>query len=276
MNMIEKKGAFVLALAGASLGMTSCGGVNQSVPINVNVQPAYLGTITAASYDGNTDDLLTAGLGAAGLAAATAPAYADPNHPTAAELRRNAIYNNYRAVLDISANSGYGTLYGPNVDASGNVTSGTGKIAGTESIAYSDDGSGTQNVTLMVQVPDSFDPANACIVTGTSSGSRGMRHRQQRRVGLEEPLRGGLCGQGQRHRPVHVRRRRQREPAKRRPGHPCRSRQERHLRAGFEPGLSDDARAQFALSSPKRVAFKHAHSQQNPEQDWGKFTLQAV
>ena len=81
--------------------------------------------------------------GATGLAAAAAPAYADPNHPTAAELRRNAIYNNYRAVLDISANSGYGTLYGPNVDASGNVTSGTGKIAGTESIAYSDDGSGT-------------------------------------------------------------------------------------------------------------------------------------
>ena len=28
--------------------------------------------------------------------------------------------------------------------------------------------------------------------------------------------------------------------------------------------------------SPNRVAFKHAHSQQNPEQDWGTNTLQAI
>src|SRR4029434_2010799 len=41
-------------------------------------------------------------------------------------------------------------------------------------IAYADDGSGRINVTLMVQVPDSFDPAHACIVSGTSSSSRGI------------------------------------------------------------------------------------------------------
>src|SRR6185295_4663888 len=41
-------------------------------------------------------------------------------------------------------------------------------------IAYSDDGSLHVNVTMMVQVPSAFDPKNPCIVTATSSGSRGV------------------------------------------------------------------------------------------------------
>src|SRR5471032_374399 len=214
MNPIKRKGAFVLALAGASLGMTSCGG-GRSAPVDVNLRPVYLGTVTSTSYDGDSDDLLSAGLGAAGLAAATAPGYVDPNNPTAAELRRNAIYNNYRAVLDINANSGYGTLYGPNVDAAGNVTNGAGKIAGTEYLASSDDGSGTGLYT--------FDDDGVNLQTGVRA-----------------------------------------------------SRVAAGKNAIFAPALGEDARAQFALSWTNRVAFKHAHSQQNPEQDWGKFTLQAV
>src|SRR5471030_777127 len=272
MNPIKRKGAFVLALAGASLGMTSCGG-GRSAPVDVNLRPVYLGMVTSTSYDGDSDDLLTAGLGAAGLAAATAPGYVDPNNPTAAELRRNAIYNNYRAVLDINANSGYGTLYGPNVDAAGNVTNGAGKIAGTEYLAYSDDGSGTRNVTLMVQIPDSFDPANACIVTGTSSGSRGIYGAigSSGEWGLKHHCavaytdKGGGTGlytfddDG-----VNLR------------NGVRATRAAAGKNAIFAPVLGDDARAQFALSSPNRVAFKHAHSQQNPERDWGRDTLQAV
>ena len=64
---------------------------------------------------------LTAGLGRTGLGSG-APAYASALAPTALELRRNAIHANYRGLVDISANGGYGTLYGPNVDASGAVT----------------------------------------------------------------------------------------------------------------------------------------------------------
>src|SRR6201996_9582715 len=101
MNTIQQKGAIVLALAGASLGMTSCGGVNRSETIDVNVRPIYLGTLTSTSYDGNGDDLLTAALVAAGLAAPTPVGFADPHNPTAAFLRRNAISNTYRAALDI-------------------------------------------------------------------------------------------------------------------------------------------------------------------------------
>jgi len=105
---------------------------------------------------------------------ASAPPIADPANPTPAELRRLAIYSNYRAIVDITSGGGYGTLYGPNVLADGTVTANEGLIPGTECLTYADDGSGRKNVTLMVQVPASFDPSHPCIVTGPSPGSRGI------------------------------------------------------------------------------------------------------
>jgi len=100
-----------------------------------------------------------AGLGKTGLAGAS-PTVANPVAPTVTELRRLAIWNNYRAILDIAANGGYGTLYGPNIDVNGNPTLGEGKIAGTEYLAYADDGTGKLNVTMMVQIPTSFSAAS--------------------------------------------------------------------------------------------------------------------
>ena len=35
-------------------------------------------------------------------------------------------------------------------------------------------------------------------------------------------------------------------------------------------------RTAFAATNPFRYAFKHAHSQANPEKDWGLFTRQAI
>lgn len=260
-----------LALAGCALA--ACGAHHHHDDVEeLNLAPAFLGAITATSYDGLSDDLLTAGLGASGLAGPT-PAYADPARPTVSELRRNAIHANYRAVLDIAANSGYGTLYGPNVDAAGSVTSGQGLVAGTEYLAYADDGSGQQNVTLMVQVPANFDPAQPCIVTATSSGSRGvygaigsagewgLKNRcavaysdkgsgtglytfDDDSVNLQNGVRATRLAAGK--------------------------------AASFAPTLSDSERARYAASFPARLAFKHAHSQQNPEKDWGRMTLQAV
>jgi hydroxybutyrate-dimer hydrolase len=153
--------------------VTACAGIN-SGDSAVNVKPAFvIGPITKTSYDGVTDDLLTAGLGKSGLAGA-APAVADPANPTAAELRRLAIYNNYRALVDVNANGGYGSLYGPNVDSSGNATMSEGRIEGTEYFAYADDGTGLRKVTLMAQIPASFDRRSACIIVAPSSGSRGV------------------------------------------------------------------------------------------------------
>ena len=155
----------------AAAVLTACGGGDGG---ELNAKPGYLGTVRQQSYDGSSDDLLTAGMGKSGLASATAPGVAIALQPTAAELRRLAIYTNYRAMLDMTAAGGYGTLYGPNVDAQGKVTTGEGKVAGTEYIAFADDGTGRKNVTLMVQVPASFDPKKPCMITATASGSRGV------------------------------------------------------------------------------------------------------
>ena len=163
---------FVPAVLAAAV-LAACGG-SDGDSAALNTKPTYLGTISEITYDGTSNDLLTAGLGATGLAAAVPPAYADPLKPTAAELRRTAIHTNYRAMLDMTAAGGYGTLYGPNVDAQGKVTTSEGKVAGTEYIAFADDGTGRKNVTLMVQVPASFDPKKPCMITATASGSRGV------------------------------------------------------------------------------------------------------
>ncbi|TMG73168.1 MAG: D-(-)-3-hydroxybutyrate oligomer hydrolase, partial [Betaproteobacteria bacterium] len=124
--------------------------------------------IVHARYDGNTDDLLTAGLGRTGLASGNPPALADAKIPTAAELRRRAVHANYRALNDMSAGGGYGTLYGPNIDLTGKDTLGEGKVAGDEYLTM------IGGVTYMVQIPERFNAKEACIVTATSSGSRGV------------------------------------------------------------------------------------------------------
>jgi hypothetical protein len=104
----------------------------------LNAPPAFASALRSVQYDGTSDDLLTAGLGWDGLQSATAPAVSAT--PTAAELRRLAIFTNYRALVDMSTAGGYGRIYGPNVPLGGGAPvtdAGAGKIAGTEVIASS-------------------------------------------------------------------------------------------------------------------------------------------
>src|SRR5260370_6603228 len=103
-------------------------------------------------YDGVSNDLLTAGLGKTGLGSPIPPGFADPLHPTAEELRRSAIYNNYRALIDPTPGGGYGTLYGPNVAADGNVTAGAGGVARDAVISF-EKNRGGQEGTPIVQIP---------------------------------------------------------------------------------------------------------------------------
>lgn len=276
-NRNRYHGAAMITATIAAVAIGGCGsgfgGSDSGNGVDLNVKPGFLGTISQVEYDGVSDDLLTAGLGKTGLSQATAPAAANPLQPMAAELRRIAIYTNYRAIVDASTNGGFGTLFGPNIDVQGNNTLGEGKIAGTEYIAYSDDGSGKQNVTMMVQVPASFNPANPCIVTGTSSGSRnvygaigssgewGLKHGcavayndkgtgngihdlQNNTVNLQNGVRASAATAG--------------------------------TASNFTASLTETERQTFNASTPNRFAVKHAHSQQNPEKDWGKWTLQSI
>jgi hydroxybutyrate-dimer hydrolase len=239
-----------------------------------NALPSFVvsNSVAKTSYDGNTDDLLTGGLGKSGLAGAAPSVSATP---TTAELRRLAIYNNYRALVDITTGGGYGVLYGPNIDVNGGNTLGEGKIAGDEWLAYDDDGTGTQNVTMMVQVPASFDQNNPCIVTGTSSGSRGVYGAIA--TAGEWALKHGCAvaytdkgsGNG-----VHdlqgntvnlIDGRRQDATAA-------------GKNSNFTAPISDADRTAYNSAFANRYGFavKHAHSQQNSEKDWGKYTLHAI
>jgi len=229
------------------------------------------GPIQCAAYDGVADDLLTAGLGKDGLQSATPPALTNANDP--AQLRRRAIYNNYRALVDMTTNGGYGSLYGPNIDPSGADTLGQGKVAGVECLAFADDGSGSQNVTVMVQIPTGFDPADPCIVAAPSSGSRGVygaiatageaglklgcavaytdkgtgmgtHDLQNDTVNLIDGVRAQASTAGD--------------------------------ESNFTAELTAAQLAAFNAATPNRFAFKHAHSQQNPEKDWGRNVLQSI
>ncbi|MGU7773582.1 D-(-)-3-hydroxybutyrate oligomer hydrolase [Burkholderia sp. MR1-5-21] len=259
------------ALAAAVAVLGACNGDDTA---ESNQLPGFVaGSVRTTAYDGASDDLLTAGLGKTGLAGATPPGFANPARPTSAELRRLAIWSNYRALVDMSAGGGYGRFWGPNVDLDGNDTLGEGKIAGTEYLAYSDDGSGRKNVTLLVQVPASFDPAQPCIVTATSSGSRGVygaisaagEWGLKRGCAVAYNDKGGGNG-----------------------AHELGSDTvtlidgtlANAVLAGnaslFTANATSSELTAFNAQFPNRYGFKHAHSQQNPEQDWGHVTLQAV
>lgn len=288
------KRLWMLPLAAAVL--TACGGGGDDAPLAdarataqhlgdaaergpralFNRLPDFVvdGSVRRADYDGASDDLLTAGLGAQGLAGAL-PAFANNAAPTAAELRRAAIYNNYRALVDMTPAGGYGTLYGPNVAADGTVTALDGKIAGTELLAFSrgaDGGAASQNVVLMVQIPAHFDARKPCIVTATSSGSRGIYGGiSTGEWGLKRGCAVAYTDKGTGAAPHDL----MADTVPLIDGTRASA-----IAAGdaaqFRAPLNEAQRIAFNAATPNRFAFKHAHSQRNPEKDWGRFTLQAI
>ncbi|MFL5053279.1 MAG: 3-hydroxybutyrate oligomer hydrolase family protein [Xanthobacteraceae bacterium] len=224
-------------------------------------------------YDGVTNDLLTAGLGKTGLGSAGPPGFVDPLHATAEELRRLAIYNNYRALIDPTPGGGYGTLYGPNITANGTVTAGEGLIAGDEYITFDKQGDGRTRVTMMVQVPDTYDPSNGCIVTAPSSGSRGVygaiatagEWGLKRGCAVAYTDKGtGTGAHDLENNTVNLIRGERADAAT------------AGRDSNFTADISEAQRAAFSAATPNRFAFKHAHSQQNPEQDWGKNVLRSI
>src|ERR1700730_14828888 len=224
-------------------------------------------------YDGVTNDLLTAGLGRTGLGPPTAHGSPDPLHPTAEELRRLAIYSNYRALVDPTPGGGYGTLYGPNVKADGTVTTSEGLIAGDEYIAFEKKAGERGRVTMMVQVPDNFSPTASCIIAAPSSGSRGVYGAIA--TAGEWGLKHGCAvaytdkgtGTGAHDLQNNTVNLIQGERA---------DAVQASDDSNFTAKLSDSQRAAFNAATPNRFAFKHAHSQQNPEKDWGKNVLRSI
>ena len=132
------------------------------------------------------DDLLTAGLGLAGLRDGAAP-FADAARPTPAELRWRALWANWRgsptwcpaAAIAMSA-AAPATGAGPRVQRVRPAIPGA-----------------RQPHRVLVQLPDGFDAAKRCVVVAASSGSAASTAPSRWPVpGPAARLRGGLNDKG--------------------------------------------------------------------------------
>ena len=119
------------------------------------------GEVRVTEHRGH-DDLLSAGLGLAGLVGLPST-FADPLHPTAEELRRRAIQASWKGIADLGPLGGYGTVYGGAPDVPGREYQAFARIPGARSPHR-----------VLLQLPDDFDRQKRCLVVTASSGSRGI------------------------------------------------------------------------------------------------------
>lgn len=233
----------LMTLAGSLLfGMTLAGGAaaaESAAPFRAERQTVHR----------EQDDLLTAGLGLAGLRVPTPPAFVDAVHPTAAEARRRAIWSNWRGIADLAPGGGYGDVYGGML----------GAVPGREFSAYAQLPGRHEPHRVMVQLPDGFDAGKRCLVVTAASGSRGVygaiavagawglprgcavaytdKGAGSDYVDLSGPSAVGPAGVAE---------------------------------AGSIPAFAP------LRGDAQGVAFKHAHSLDNPEADWGRHVRQAA
>ena len=198
------------------------------------------------------DDLLTAGLGLDGLRAMVPPAFADAGNPTAIELRRRAIWSNWRGIADLAPGGGYGSVYGS-----------TQAVPGREFSAYAKVPGAGQSHRVLVQVPDGFDRARRCVVVTASSGSRGIYGSIAVAGAWALPKGCAVAytdkGAGTDYFDLDA------QAGARADG-----------TVGTLGSAADLAFVPEADVGASGVAFKHAHSGDNPEADWGRHVKQAA
>jgi len=237
-------------ILGAGL-LGACTGTPQREPAGYGPAAAMIEPQRVTEHRGS-DDLLTAGLGLDGLRAMTPPAFADVANPTAAELRRRAIWSNWRGIADLSPSGGYGTVYGSVAAVPGREFSALATVPGA-----------SQPHRVLVQVPDGFDQKRRCVVVAPASGSRGVYGA----IAVAGPwaLPRGCAvaytdkGAGSDYVDLDA-------------GTGVRL-------DGTTGRLGEAEDLAFAPEVPAGatgVAFKHAHSQDNPEADWGRHVQQAA
>ncbi len=240
----------VVALA-LALGLAACASAHR--PATPSMTERDVSTFRAQRITSHRDgdDLLTAGLGLPGLRALVPPAFADAVAPTPAELRRRAIWSNWRGIADLAPGGGYGEVYGSVATVPGREFSALATVPGAR-----------QPHRVLVQVPDAFDRTRRCVLVAPSSGSRGVYGAiaVAGAWGLPKGCAVAYTDKGTGSDYVDLDAR-------------------TGMRAdGSVAALGTDALA-FAPEVPEGatgVAFKHAHSQDNPEADWGRHVRQAA
>lgn len=225
-------------------GLAACATVQ--APSDMPAVPAF--DFERSSDHRGADDLLTSGLGLDGLRSMVPPAFADPARPAPAELRRRALWSNWRGIADLSPGGGYGDLYGS-----------VAQVPGREFHAYAMVPGARHPHRVMAQVPDGFDHARRCLVVAASSGSRGIYGAIA--VGGAWGLPRGCAvaytdkGAGSDYFDADV---------------------DLAIGADGTVGGAGPAFRPELAGSASGVAFKHAHSRDNPEADWGRHVEQAA
>lgn len=238
--------AFALAL-----GLAACASAPRPATPSMTQRDASAFRAQRTTSHREVDDLLTAGLGLSGLRALVPPAFADAAAPTPAELRRRAIWSSWRGIADLAPGGGYGEVYGSVATVPGREFSALATVPGAR-----------QPHRVLVQVPDTFDRTRRCVLVAPSSGSRGAYGAiaVAGAWGLPKGCAVAYTDKGTGSDYVDLDAR-------------------TGMRAdGSVAALGTDALA-FAPEIPEGatgVAFKHAHSQDNPEADWGRHVRQAA
>jgi hydroxybutyrate-dimer hydrolase len=235
------------AAAACVLVLAAC----TAVPQRATPDPAMF-TAQRISEHRGSDDLLTAGLGIEGLRAMVPPAFADADHPTAVEVRRRAIWSNWRGIADLTPAGGYGVLYGSTANVPGREFSAFARIPGAH-----------QPHRVLVQVPDGFDRARRCVLVAPSSGSRGVYGAIAIAGAWGLPKGCAIAytdkGTGTDYFDLDAR---------------AGARADGTI--GMVAGHDDLAFVPDAAVGASGVAVKHAHSRDNPEADWGRHVRQAA
>lgn len=204
-----------------------------------------------SEHRGN-DDLLTAGLGLAGLRSLAPPAFADASAPTVEELRRRALWGSWRGIADLAPGGGYGDLFGD-----------LAPVPGREYSAYARLPGARQPHRVLAQVPDGFDTSRRCVLVAPASGSRGIYGAVSVAAAWGLPRGCAVVytdkGAGSDYFDLDA---------------------QMGVRAnGMVGALGEAADLAFVPDAPVNasgVAFKHAHSRDNPEADWGRHVKQAA
>lgn len=234
-----------------SLTATGCVGGDRLQHSEAPMVPDFIvgEVLTSTHRDG--DDLLSAGLGLAGLRAATPPAPADAAQPSAAELRRRAIYSNWNGIAALHRPDGLGPWSEAIPDVPGREWSAFAQVPGRR-----------HPHRVLAQIPDGFDARRRCLLVTAASGSRGV-------YGAIAVA--SLWGLAHGCAVVHT------DKALGNGFFDVDSGQGVALdgRPSATAPLDFDPRP-LAASAPQRIAMKHAHSGDNPEADWGEQVLQAL
>ena len=238
--------ALRLALASATLAVAGCSSVGATLSPGDDV---VFGSTRITEHRGN-DDLLTAGLGLDGLRAMTPPGFAEATAPTSAELRRRALWANWRGIADLAPGGGYGNLYGSTQTVPGREFSALATVPGAR-----------QPHRVLAQVPDAFDLKRRCVVVTAASGSRGV-------YGAIAVA--GAWGLPKGCAVAHT------DKGAGTDYFDLDGRQGVRLDGTVGPAADGLAFTPQARAGATGIAFKHAHSGDNPEADWGRHVKQAA